>query len=448
MTLLETKFDFVKTSDMQQTKVLIVEDEEIIGLHLSKLITKLGYSVVAISNNGASALENYDKHQPDIMLVDIGLKGDMNGIELVSKIKEIEDLPVIYLSSDSGEENLRKAQDTFPNAFLKKPFDEHQIATTLKFSLVRFNRQKELYEKLLRRTDSQEINIKELSETNAHLITATWRERDLKQELQKTKAIIETQNKKILDSINYAKRIQGSIAPDKEKLCETLQKHFLFYKPKDVVSGDFPWLYVRENHIYFGAVDCTGHGVPGAMMSMIGNLLLNDVVNNEVKIKTPSEVLTMLHQGVVKTLKQDAPGNKAADGMDIALCRLRNDRKELLFSGAHLPLFHFSKKNGLVTYKGSRFPVGGVQHRNKNVYEDHKVEIQNGDKIFIFSDGIIDQLGGADNRKWMTVGLQQFIIDNANLEMPEFGKKIDQEFTKYMGSNKQVDDVILFGIEI
>lgn len=433
--------------ETEKAKVLIVEDEKIIGLHLSNLVKDLGYAVVDIANNGVKALASFDEYKPDMMLVDIGLEGDMNGIELVSKIKESADLPVIYLSSNSSEELLSQAEETIPSAYLQKPFDEKQIATTLKISLGRFRKQQAEYNKLLKRSDNQALNIQELSETNAHLITATWRERELKNELQKTKEIIEVQTKKILDSINYAQRIQGCIAPSEEVLKNGLEDYFLFYKPKDVVSGDFPWLYEREGYVYFAAVDCTGHGVPGAMMSMIGNLLLNDVVNNEHTMKTPAEVLAMLHYGVVKTLKQDHPDNKAADGMDLALCRLSKDRKELLFSGAHLPLF-LLRGSELITYKGDRFPVGGMQYRNRNKYTDKVVDIQKGDKIFIFSDGIIDQLGGEENMKWMTVGLKEFIVENADLSMEEFGIKIEETFTSFMGSNKQIDDVILFGIEI
>lgn len=436
-----------KAMDSQKTKILIVEDEEIIGLHLSKIVKCLGYDVVAVSNNGEHALVKFSEHRPDLMLVDIGLKGTMNGIDVVRRIKETDNIPVIYLSSTNDEEHITKAEETLPSAYIQKPFDEIEISTALKISLSRFRRHQEELEKLVKQANLQELNIKELSETNAHLITATWRERELKDELQKTKEIIEVQNKKIMDSINYARRIQGTIAPKRDALDACLEDYFLFYKAKDVVSGDFPWLYKRGDYIYFAAVDCTGHGVPGAMMSMIGNLLLNDVVNNEVKIKTPSEVLAMLHYGVVKTLRQDDPDNKTADGMDIALCRLHVDRNELVFAGAHLPLF-LLRGNELITYKGCKFPVGGMQYRNRNKYSDHKVEIQKGDKIFIFSDGIIDQIGGADNRKWMSTGLQEFIVENAHLTMPEFGSKIEEKFNEYKGSNKQIDDVILFGVQI
>lgn len=431
----------------EKAKILIVEDEQIIGMHLSNVVNKLGYQVVGLLNNGKAVLEQLKNETPDVMLVDIGLNGDMNGIQLVSTVKKNYDIPVIYLSSTNDDDQINAAEETFPIAYLQKPFDEKQLGITLKISLRRFLKQKEELGSLMKKSELQEINIQELSETNQHLITATWRERELKNELQSSKEIIEVQNKKIVDSINYARRIQRAIAPNKTTLSELLGDCFLFYRPKDVVSGDFPWLYERGDYVYFAAVDCTGHGVPGAMMAMIGNLLLNDVVKNELGIKQPSSVLMDLHKGVVKTLRQDDPNNKTADGMDMALFRMKKDKSELVFSGAHLPLFLLRDKE-LTVFKGSRFPVGGMQYRNRNKYSDHVVEIKKGDKIFVFSDGIIDQIGGEENRKWMTVGLQEFIVENGHLSMSAFEGKIKEKFTTWMGANKQIDDVIIVGVEI
>lgn len=430
-----------------QSKILIVGDEPIIGMHLEKFIKNIGYNVVGVEKTGEAAITTFNQKTPDMMLVDIGLNGKMNGVDLVKRIKEKNDIPVVFLCSSSDEEQICGIEDTYPSAFIQKPFSEKQLETTLKISLRGFLKQKEAVEKIMKVVERKEINIKELSETNAHLITATWRERELKNELQKTKEIIEVQNKKIVDSINYAKRIQSCTAPSSSDLDEYLKKYFLFYKPKDVVSGDFPWMYERGDYIYYASVDCTGHGVPGAMMSMIGNLLLNDVVNSEVKMKTPAEVLAELHRGVVTTLKQDDPDNKGSDGMDIGLCRLKKDRSELMFSGAHLPLYLLRGKE-LIEYKGSRFPVGGTQYRNRNKYTDHVVDIQIGDKIFVFSDGMIDQMGGPENKKLMSVGLKEFLIKNADIPIKEMGKKAEEKFYSWMGDNKQIDDVILFGIEI
>ena len=312
----------------------------------------------------------------------------------------------------------------------------------------------QLYSALLSKTEqiAQELEmhkmqVQELTETNAHLITATFRERTLKKELAASNELIEEQQKKIMDSINYSLRIQQSIIPSNEAFNTSLGKHFVYYKPKDVVSGDFPWLHVKDSCTYFAAVDCTGHGVPGAMMSMIGNLLLNAIVENGSGCKTPAEILAELHRSVVSTLKQDAEGNKAADGMDAALCRIDFDKQELLFSGAHLPML-FMRNGELEVIKGDKFPVGGMQYRNRNTYSDTTLQLQKGDRIFIFSDGIIDQIGGPEKLKWMSASLKDFVVEHKDTPIEDIKEKIHEVFEAYKGDLKQVDDVLLIGLEI
>lgn len=428
-------------------KILIIEDDSIVVVLLKELLTQWGYTIVSVSDNGEDALIEYEKNKPDLLLVDIHLNGSMTGIEVVTLIKKIKDLPVIYITGDLDAQTIDDTKETSPSAYLKKPFDSNQLKATIEIALSSFNKVQGHFERLNEEISMNSMQIEELTETNAHLITATFRERALKQELEVTKALIEAQSKKIHDSINYSLRIQQSIIPTAEVFSEALNKHFVFYKPKDVVSGDFPWLMKKDQFVYFGAIDCTGHGVPGAMMSMIGNLLLNAIVTNGTGCKTPSEILAELHKAVVQTLKQDAEGNKAADGMDASLCRIDYEKNELLFSGAHLPML-FLRDGELETFKGDKFPVGGMQYRNRNTYSDHIIPLKKEDKFFIFSDGIIDQVGGEEKMKWMTASLKDFILENKDVNILDFKEKINTKFYEFMGSNKQVDDVLLIGVEI
>jgi serine phosphatase RsbU (regulator of sigma subunit) len=375
------------------------------------------------------------------------LEGSLSGIDVVRKIKDIHPIPVLYVTADLSDDVITTSMDTEPSGYLIKPFEENQLKATIESALSAFNKIKGNLDKLQSELAMAMMQVDELTETNAHLITATFRERALKQELEQTKILIEAQSKKILDSINYSLRIQQSIIPSAEIFTDALGKHCVFYKPKDVVSGDFPWLIKKDKYIYFGAIDCTGHGVPGAMMSMIGNLLLNSIVNNGSECKTPSEILAELHKAVVSTLKQDAEGNKAADGMDASLCRIDFEGKDLLFSGAHLPML-FLRDGELETYKGDKFPVGGMQYRNRNTYSDHVIKLQEGDKFYIFSDGIIDQVGGEENMKLMTSRLKEFILESGNVPMLEFREVLSAKFEEFKGSHKQVDDVLLIGVEI
>ena len=214
------------------------------------------------------------------------------------------------------------------------------------------------------------------------------------------------------------------------------------------ISDDLRWrIYERDDYTYIAAVDCTGHGVPGAMMSLIGHLLLNDIVNNTKDYKTPGEILNELHHAVVSTLKQDAPGNKAADGMDVAICRISKDQNEVLYAGAHRPLYRLrGGEQEVAQYKGSKYPIGGMQYDGQNNFEDQVVEVEKGDQVFFFSDGLPDQFGGPDNRKLGPKRIRRLIEENKGKSMNEFNVLFENHFMEWMGDGKQMDDVLLIGI--
>jgi PAS domain S-box-containing protein len=258
---------------------------------------------------------------------------------------------------------------------------------------------------------------------------------------------IQDKNRKITESINYAQRIQTSILPNNRIIRQYLPKSFIYYKPRDVVSGDFPWFFIKEDYIYISAVDCTGHGVPGALLSFIGYFTLNNVVDHDVTY-TAGKILDHLHWGVRKTLKQDRPDADARDGMDIALCKINIKRKELHYSGAHRPLY-LLRGGELLEYKGDRKAIGGIPHPKKEEKEftDHFIELKSGDKIFFFSDGMPDQIGGEDKRKYSPARIRELIMTNQTLTMPQFNDLFSNDFEDFMGSNKQIDDVLLIGIE-
>lgn len=258
---------------------------------------------------------------------------------------------------------------------------------------------------------------------------------------------IQDKNRKIEDSINYAQRIQTSILPDNRIIREYLPKSFIFYRPRDVVSGDFPWFFQKGNVTYIAVVDCTGHGVPGALLSFIGYFLLNNIVDHD-KEHTAASIIDDLHQRVRKTLKQDYMDAEARDGMDIAFCRIDTAKKTLQFSGAHRPLYLL--KNGeLEEFKGDRKAIGGIPQKNKEEkqFTNHVINYNAGDKIFFFSDGLPDQLGGAELKKYSPRRIRENIVENKSLTMEEFNTFFAKDFEEYQGDNKQIDDVLLIGIE-
>jgi len=258
---------------------------------------------------------------------------------------------------------------------------------------------------------------------------------------------IKDKNKKINESINYAQRIQTSILPSNTIIQEYLPKSFIFYLPRDVVSGDFPWFFKKEDILYISAVDCTGHGVPGALLSFIGYFQLNNIVDHDINY-TAGQILDKLHFGVRTTLKQDRIDADARDGMDIAFCRVDLKKKELQYSGAHRPLY-LLRDGELLEYKGNRKAIGGIPHRKKaeKDFINHIIEIKKGDKIFIFSDGLPDQVGGPEGRKYSPQRIRENIVENKDLTMQQYSNLFSSDFKKWKGKTKQIDDVLLIGIE-
>lgn len=258
---------------------------------------------------------------------------------------------------------------------------------------------------------------------------------------------IQDKNRKITESINYAQRIQTSILPNNRIVRNYLPKSFIYYKPRDVVSGDFPWFFVKEDFIYIAAVDCTGHGVPGALLSFIGYFILNNVVDHDSSYSA-SQVLDLLHHGVRKTLKQDRPDADARDGMDIALCKINLKRKTLHYSGAHRPLFLLRDKE-LQEFKGDRKAIGGIPHPKKEEkdFTNYTIELKPNDKIFFFSDGMPDQVGGDERKKYGPQRIRELILNNQSMTMPQFNELFSADFDEYKGINKQIDDVLLIGIQ-
>lgn len=253
-------------------------------------------------------------------------------------------------------------------------------------------------------------------------------------------------NKRIQESINYAKRIQQSIVPDNSELHSYFPESFILYKPRDVVSGDFPWMLRQHDSIYIAAVDCTGHGVPGALISLIGYFLLNNIIDGGAS--EPGKILDLLDKAVTHTLRQGREDATTRDGMDIALCRIDKNKKQIEYAGAHRPFYMYDTEGNLTETKGDPFPVGGGQYKNRTTFKNKVIDYKPGERFYIFSDGFPDQFGGEQNRKYSPRRIKRFLEENHKLNMPDLYQKMDQNFEDWKGSNKQTDDVLMIGIEL
>ncbi len=255
---------------------------------------------------------------------------------------------------------------------------------------------------------------------------------------------IQNKNKKITESINYAKRIQTAILPNTRLINRALPDSFILYKPRDVVSGDFPWFIPMKDEIFIAAVDCTGHGVPGALLSLIGYFLLNDIVRSR-KVTEPGKILDLLDEGVTTTLRQDEDAT-TKDGMDIALCKLKPATGEVEYAGAHRPLYVM--KNGLMEeIKGNKFPIGGGIFKNQTNFTNSKIKLGKGDSLYFSSDGFPDQFGGPEGRKFGPKKTRELIERIHHRPMKEAVQTIDEEWESWRGTTKQTDDVLLIGIK-
>jgi len=267
------------------------------------------------------------------------------------------------------------------------------------------------------------------------------------QELQHQKQIVEEKNKDIQDSIVYASRLQDALFPATDAFYQFFSDSEIYLRPKDVVSGDFYWYEIQGDVIYFAAADCTGHGVPGALLSIMGNNLLTDIVKSNPGIE-PAHALTQLHQALLAKLRQKSD-NHPLDGMDIALCRYDRISRNLIFAGAGRPLFHF-RNNELIEYKSEKNCIGG--HTPVDYpFTQTVIHVAQGDLIYLFSDGYTDQFGGNSGsapRKMTTRPLREIIVNDSASSIHSINENLIQQFNDWKGNIEQTDDMLLIGVRI
>lgn len=254
---------------------------------------------------------------------------------------------------------------------------------------------------------------------------------------------IAAQKKEIMDSIIYARRIQKAILPNIEMIQESLQHFFILFKPRDIVSGDFYWESRVEDEIIIIAADCTGHGVPGAFMSMLGVTFLNEIVNSK-KITKPGKILDLLRDKVIHSLNQKYD-NPLRDGMDISIINYNFTTRQVSFAGANNPLF-LVHDGELSEIKADKMPI--ALYDKMVSFSNNDLELHEGDCLYIFSDGFVDQFGGPKDKKFMKKRFKQTLIDNHKLPMEEQKELLDHAYEEWKGKGEQVDDVLVIGLKV
>jgi len=288
-----------------------------------------------------------------------------------------------------------------------------------------------------------------ISEANEELQQLNEEINTQKEEIEAQRDHVFNQNKNITDSINYAQRIQSAMLPPETYITELLNENFILYKPRDIVSGDFYWIKQVNQYIVIVAADCTGHGVPGAFMSMLGISYLTEIVQRR-EITQANHVLNEVRKQIKYSLRQHGDPDEAKDGIDLALCVLDLKNSRMQYSGANNPLYIVKDKDGdpeLKEIKADPMPLGYYQGKDSS-FTNHDIDLEPGDTFYLFSDGFIDQKGGKDNKRYMSKRFRSFLLEIQDQSMQDQKGILDKALFEWMGNNAQTDDILVIGVRV
>lgn len=267
------------------------------------------------------------------------------------------------------------------------------------------------------------------------------------QVLQLQKQEIEEKNKSITEGITYARKIQGAVLPEKQLLNKLFPENFILYQPRDILSGDFYWIGQKNEYQIVVAADCTGHGVPGALMSILGLAFLNEIISTSQHLQA-NKILDTLRNYVIEALKQTGEDFETKDGMDLALCIINPKTQKMQYAGANNPLYLFRNKE-LIEMKPNRMPIGMHMLKHNKPFTNHEIDIQHGDTIYLFSDGFVDQLGGPEGKRFMTKHFKKLLADIHLQPMNEQHKILETTIYEWqIADYEQIDDRLIIGFRI
>jgi phosphoserine phosphatase RsbU/P len=386
------------------TSILVVDDNAKNLQVLGGMLQKEGIEV-EFALNGETALSWLDKKSFDLILLDIMMPG-MDGFEVCSIIKKnplVSEIPIIFITAKTDSESIIKGFETGGVDYITKPF---------------------IPSELMARVRSQ-VHLKKSKEKIISYLNE-----------------IELQNKNIKDSIEYARNIQRAVLNTSLSKIGSYPESFILYLPKDILSGDFYWYY-KENDLFVLAImDCTGHGVPGALMSILGMTLLNEIVVHDGILK-PNEILESLRTRLITTLGQNQEVARIKDGIEGSIISYDSCKMALNYSGAFNPLLHIHG-NVMNKINGDRVPIG--YYEKVNSFTLKTINIEKGDIIYLFSDGYIDQFGGTEKRKIMSGRFMEILQKIHKLPMDEQKSNLNDFVNHWRGGMEQTDDILVVGI--
>jgi sigma-B regulation protein RsbU (phosphoserine phosphatase) len=401
---------------MAELKILFLEDNPDDLALVQRALRKSNFIFNSShATNKDEFVETLSSFRPDIILSDHTLPqfDSLSALEIVKA--NYPDVPFILVTGSVSEE--------FAVKCIKSGAEDY----VLKGNLIKLP---SIIESALSKKDlkTENITIKNLNE-----------------KLKNANEIIAQKNKDITDSITYARRIQQAILPDKRLLNYYLPESFILYKPKDIVSGDFYWFDEHNGKLIIAVGDCTGHGVPGSLLSMIGYHLLSNIVNLK-NIVDPAGILNEMNNGFRELFGIGKLSETINDGMDIAICTIDKAESGFLFSGAKRPLY-IIRNEKLIEIKGSTLPIGGG-HYERYPYNNESIDMEQGDNYYMCTDGFADQFGGHHRKKLKTTAFKELLMELNKKQMNTQKKALSEYFEQWMRNEEQTDDVLVVGFKV
>ena len=408
---------------MNVKNILYVDDEED-NLTVFYSTFRREYNI-SIAKSGKEAIEILREKEIHLIITDQRMP-EMTGIEfLETVIPEYPDCIRMILTGFSDMDAIIQAINKGRvYRYITKPWDKEELRQTINNAIETF----------------------ELKQKNKNLVGELQKSNELLEQkvIERTQKI-ELQKNEITDSIRYAKRIQNAVFPPEEVIDKLLPEYFILNKPRDIVSGDYYWMAEKEGKVVVAVADCTGHGVPGAFMSMLGIAFLNEIVNKSTSLQA-NEILNQLRNQVIRSLHQTGKEDEARDGMEMALCIIDFNTRKAQFAGAFNPLY-IVRDQELIEVKADNMPIG-IYGTEEQSFTCQELQLNQNDAMYLFSDGYVDQLGGDRRKSFKSKYFKDLLLNNHEMNMEEQKKILEKTIEEWRGEIEQIDDILVMGIKV
>lgn len=403
--------------------VLYIDDEEH-NLISFKSTFRRAYDI-HVATSGQRGLEIMEQNEIHLVITDQRMP-EMTGVEFLEQVMLLypDCMRMIMTGFSDMDAIIEAINKGNIYRYIAKPWNREELRITIDSAF-------EVYSL----KDQNKHLIQDLKEANLNL----------EQKVEERTRQIEQQSRNITDSIHYASRIQTALMLPSEELDRLLPSHFILNKPKDIVSGDYYWVSHKNDRIIVAVADCTGHGVPGAFMSIMGINLLNEIVNNRETVRA-NEMLNELRDHLIKSLGQTGHRYEAKDGMEMALCVVDMDSKLLQFSGAFRPMY-LLRNEELIEIKGDRMPIG-IYNEEAVSFTNKEMQVQDDDIFYLFTDGYVDQIGGPKKKTFKSRNFKELLKDIHQRPLKEQKSILEEEHKSWKSDIEQIDDIMIMGVQL